>query len=262
MIDLIGRDDVPVPEEVIGELVEICHRSQIEFLVIGAAARDLVIHSQQNKEPTRATKDIDIAVAVHNNGQFLELAKKLSSKGRAPHKFTVLGVAIDVIPFGGNEIDRTVTFTDGNLFDATGIQEAHSTSVVVRMPRGTEVRVASPAALTTLKILAWSERHTDNPKDALDLATILHALSDDPFDEEVWNDDEALEATDADIFTAASYHYAQIAARPFSQDHGTAVLDVIRDPAQRQLLIRQMRSPMAEDLIDAYRRGFETGLDH
>lgn len=84
----------------------------------------------------------------------------------------MLGIEVDVVPFGGNETDRSVTFTDGAVFDATGIAEAHSTPVVVRMPQGTEVRVASPAALTALKILAWNERHADNPKDAVDLGTI------------------------------------------------------------------------------------------
>lgn len=262
MIDLTGHIDVPVSEEVLAELAEVCKESNVEMLVIGAAARDLVIHSQQQKEPIRATHDVDIAVAVRNDGQFHELSGTFARRGTAPHKFNVLGNDVDIIPFGGNETDRTVTFTDGNLLDVTGIQEAHSTSVLVRMPRGTEVQVASPAALTALKILAWHERHADNPKDGLDLAVILNALSESPFDDEVWDDDEALDATDADIITAASYHYAHIAAQPFSPHDGMGVLDIIRDPAQREVLIRHMRISLAGDLLAAYSRGFEAGLEH
>lgn len=159
--------------------------AELEFPVIGAAARDLVIHSRQRSEPTRATKDIDIAVAVRGDEDFRALTQVLDRRGRAPHKFIVHGVEVDVIAFGGNEADRAVTFSDGSVFDATGISEAHSTSVSVRFPRGTEVQVASPAALTALKILAWRERYADNPKDALDLATILTAMSESPFDDAV-----------------------------------------------------------------------------
>jgi predicted nucleotidyltransferase len=260
MIDLTGHTDVPVPEGALRELANLCRQADVEFLVIGAAARDLVIHSRQRSVPTRATTDIDIAVAVRNDEHFHRLSTRLTRKGRAPHTFIADGVEIDVIPFGGNEVDRAVTFSDGNVFDATGIAEAHSTALLVHMPQGTEVRVASPAALTALKILAWGERHADNPKDALDLATILTALSEHPFDDEVWDDEEALDATDADIFAAASYHYAKIAARPFAHSDGRKVLDILDDPVKRHLLIRQMRNALASDLIDAYARGFETGL--
>lgn len=262
MIDLTGHADVPVPEEVLAELTKICRQLDVELLVIGAAARDLVIHSQQHKDPVRATVDVDIAVAVRNDKQFFELSRMFTRKGRASHRFTVLGIDVDIVPFGGNEANRTVAFADGNLLDVTGIQEAHSTSVKVRMPQGTEVQVASPAALTALKILAWSERHTDNPKDGLDLGVILNALSECPFDDEVWDDDEALEATGADIIAAASFHYAHIAAQPFSPQDGMAVLDIIRDPAQREMLIRHMRNSFAGELLTAYCRGFEAGLGH
>src|SRR5699024_4218811 len=177
MINLTGRTDVPVPEDALRDLTALCRTAEVEFLVIGAAARDLVIHSRQRSEPTRATKDIDIAVAVRGDEDFRALAQVLDRRGRAPHKFIVHGIEIDVISFGGNEVDRSVTFSDGSVFDATGISEVHSTSVTVRFPHGTEVQAASQAALTALKILAWSERHADNPEDALDPATILTAIS-------------------------------------------------------------------------------------
>ncbi|WP_350270589.1 hypothetical protein AAFP32_03005 [Brevibacterium sp. CBA3109] len=261
MLDLTGHTDVPVPEEVLAELADVCGKSGTEMFVIGAAARDLVIHARKQTQPVRATHDVDIAVAVRTDAQFQELSQLLTRKRSAPHKFSVLGIEVDIIPFGGNESDRTVCFADGSSLDVTGIREAHSTSVLVRLPKGTEVYVASPAALTALKILAWSERHDDNPKDGLDLAVILSALSESPFDDEVWNDDDALDATDVDIISAASYHYARIAAEPFTPHDGRVVLNIIRDQAQRSTLIRNMRTPFAEDLLEAYSRGFSAGLE-
>lgn len=261
MIDLTGRTRIPVPEEVLAELSESCRVLDLEFLVVGAAARDLVIHALQDTDPVRATEDVDIAVAVHGREQFTTLTGRLSRKGNAEHTFVVLGVDVDVVPFGGIERDREVRFADDHLLDVTGLQEAHSTSTLVRMPQGTEVRVATASAQTALKILAWRDRHHDNPKDGLDLGIILAAMSSDPFVDEVWEDDEALDATDADIFAAASFHYARIAAEAFTPADGKAVGDVLNDPVQRQKLLRQMRNSLAPDLIDAYRSGFLVGLD-
>src|SRR5699024_12452267 len=116
----------------------------------------------------------------------LDLPERMAVLGgidRAAHQFSVHVFEVDVIAFGGNESARAVKFCDGSVFDATGIAEAHSTSVSVRFPRETEVQVASPAALTALKILAWRERYADNPKDALDLATIFTAMSESSFDD-------------------------------------------------------------------------------
>lgn len=169
MLDLRGHTDIPAPEEVLAELADACEKSGTEMFVIGAAARDLVIHARMQTEPVRATRDVDIAVAVRTDAQFQELSQLLTRTRSAPQKFIVLGIEVDIIPFGGNESDRTVRFADGSRLDVTGIREAHSTSVLVRLPKGTEVHVASPAALTALKILAWADRDDDNPKDGLDL---------------------------------------------------------------------------------------------
>lgn len=260
MIDLTGRTDVPVAEEVLTELAGICHGLELEFLVVGAAARDLVIHALQHNQPIRATEDIDIAVAVRVSEQFAGLTDRLTRKGNSQHKFEVLGVEVDVVPFGGIEQGRSVHFADDHLLDVNGLQEAHATSILVRMPHGTELRVASAPAQTALKVLAWRDRHHDNPKDGLDLQVILAALSEDPFVDEVWEDHTALDATDDDIIAAASYHYARRAAEAFAPIDGTAVLDTLLDAQLRPVLLRHMRSELAADLIDGYTKGFAAGL--
>lgn len=171
----------------------------------------------------------------------------------------MFGVEVDIVPFGGVEVRRRVRFADDHLLDVTGLQEAHSTSVTVRMPGGRELQVASPAMQTALKVLAWRDRHHDNPKDGLDLRVILSAMSEEPFVNEVWEDDEALNATDDDIITAASYHIARRAAAAFSPQDGQAVLDVLEDPGNRAALERDMRSMLAAELLAGYTKGFTAG---
>jgi predicted nucleotidyltransferase len=260
MIDLSGRSDVPVAEEVLAELSSLCGAMGIAFIVIGAAARDLVIHALQKSVPSRATEDIDIAVAVRLEENYTELTERLAPKGRSRHRFEILGIDVDIVPFGGIEQDRSIRFGDDHLLDVTGLREAHETSVRVRMPRGTELRVASAPAQTALKILAWRDRHLVNPKDGLDLKTILTALSQAPFDDEVWEDDEALEAARHDIVIAAAHHHARKAAAPFTPDDGAAVLEILDDARLRSLLERHMRGALASEMLDGYRRGFAAGL--
>lgn len=127
------------------------------------------------------------------------------------------------------------------------------------MPQGTEIRVASAPAQSALKVLAWRDRHTANPKVGLDLRVILAALSEAPFDDEVWADDEALDKTDYDIVAAASYHYAHLAAEAFTPVDGRAVLDTLHDAQLAPVLLRHMRSEFASDLLEGYRKGFAAG---
>lgn len=261
MIDLTGRTDIPVAEEVLAELASLCGELELEFIVVGAAARDLVIHALQRTDPIRATEDIDIGVAVRIGEQFTELADRLTRKGTSAHKFEVLGIEVDVVPFGEIEQGREVRFADDHHLDVNGLQEAHATSVPVRMPRGTELRVASAPAQSALKVLAWRDRHTANPKDGIDLRVILNALAEAPFVDEVWADDEALDSTDYDIVAAASYHYAHLAAEAFAPVDGQAVLDTLRDARLTPVLLRHMRSEFAPDLLEGYRKGFAAGLE-
>lgn len=164
IIDLTGRTDVPVAEEVLFELADVCAALGLEFLVVGAAARDLTIHALQASAPVRATEDIDIAVAVHTGEDFAHLSERLELRVTPLHRFEVLGVEVDIVPFGGLEVRRQVRFADDHLLDVTGLHEAHSTSVTVRLPGGRELQVASPAMQTALKILAGGIGITTTPK--------------------------------------------------------------------------------------------------
>lgn len=100
LIDLSGREDVPVPEEVIAALLERSEVTGLQVLVVGAAARDLVIHAQLKERPARSTLDVDIAVAVGGDGDFTEFCAPFERIGGSEHAFRVCGAEVDVVPFG------------------------------------------------------------------------------------------------------------------------------------------------------------------
>lgn len=257
-LDLTGRDDIPVPEAVVAELAGRARRAGLDILVIGAAARDLVVHAPIRTTTTRATLDVDIAVAVGGPGEVSALTAGLDRVRGSEHTFTVLGVEVDVVPFGGLERDRKVRFPDGNQLDVNGIAEALRTSVEVVLPAGTTVRVASLPAQAVLKVLAWRDRRFDSTKDARDLHDILSAASEGPYEDETWDDEVALSATDSDIVRAGPFRAGSLAAAPFDDAGAAAVLEVMGNAALRAVLAKDMGAPSSRDKLDAFFEGFRS----
>ncbi|WP_134774384.1 hypothetical protein [Ornithinimicrobium flavum] len=258
-VDLSAAEALPVPVDVLRELTERAERLDLTMLVIGAAARDLVVHAVTQQPVVRATLDVDIAVAVDREG--LEgFTRGLHPVRNSDHKVRVLGVEVDVVPFGPMERDRHVELDDGHLLDVTGLAEAAATAVVVNLPNAVTVHVASLPGQAALKVLAWRDRHLKSAKDALDLRHILEASAESPYVEEAWEDAEALARSDYAIDVAAAFRTGRLAALPFDPLHGGAVLKVLDAPPQAARLASQMGSLTSPQLLGAFAAGFRTGL--
>jgi len=258
-LDLTGHD-LPVDESVIAELVTRAMRVGLDILVIGAAARDLVIHSVVEQKMPRVTLDVDVAVAVGGHGDLESFVAGLRHSPIGTHTYAVHGVPVDVVPFGAIEHERHVSFSDEHELDVTGIAEALQTSVEVTLPAGTRVKVASLPAQAVLKVLAWRDRRFDSTKDARDLQTILAASSVGPYGDEAWEDKMALEATDYDIILAGPCCAGRLAAGPFDDRSAARVLAVLDDVSAHARLARDMDSPSSSDMLRAFTRGFRTGV--
>lgn len=259
-MDLSAAEALPVPVEVLRELTERAERLGLTMLVIGAAARDLVVHAVTKQHVVRATLDLDVAVAVDREG-FAEFTRGLQPVRDSDHKVRVLGMEVDVVPFGPMERDRRVELNDGHVLDVNGLAEAAATAVVVNLPSGVTVHVASLPAQAALKVLAWRDRHLKSTKDALDLRHILEASAESPYVEAAWEDAEALARFDYAIELAAAYRTGRLAALPFDPLHGGAVLKVLDDPEQAARLASQMGSLTSPHLVDAFATGFRSGLE-
>lgn len=257
-VDLSDVPDLPVPHEVLRELSDRATRHGIEMLVIGAAARDLVVYAPTERSK-RATVDVDVAIAV-DRMQFERFTRGWERVRESEHKFKVLGVEVDVVPFGPMELCRTVELNDGHRLDVNGLAEAARTAVLVLLRDGLEIKVASLPAQAALKILAWRDRHHDNPKDGQDLGEILRAAAEGRHAEETWGDDQALDWADHDIYTAAAYRAGRVAAEPFAEEDGRQVLAVLEDETLAEKLARRMGGTGSQELLDAFAAGFRVGL--
>jgi predicted nucleotidyltransferase len=152
------------------------------LLLVGAAARDILLVHAHGIAMQRATEDTDLALAVRDWKAFLRVRKALLASGT----FTAEGPAqrlwfgdqrLDIMPFGGVERpDRSIAWPPEGVevMNVRGLTEALATAVVVRLAGGVSIDVACLPALALLKIWAWEDRKYTTPgKDASDLWMFL-----------------------------------------------------------------------------------------
>jgi predicted nucleotidyltransferase len=156
----------------------------VEYLVVGATARDLVMHYGYGARIQRATRDIDFAIQIANWVEFEEIKNRLTEHGfksgqSLQRMVSPTGMPVDLVPFG--------TIADMNLniqwppsgeveMDVTGFVDAHNAAVqmIIQNDPLIQVPVASPQGLALLKLVAWDDRTSElRTKDAKDMAYLL-----------------------------------------------------------------------------------------
>jgi len=230
-LDLSTRTDLPVPDEMLREMLSRADQCGVQLLVVGAAARDLLISGVTRSAPARATSDVDLAVAVQSWADVDCLTAGLKQARGGAHTFTVLDVDVDVIPFGAIEhADRTIMWANDQAMNVLGFQEALAEAVPVTLPGGGDVLVASLSAQAVLKLFAWQDRHhAVDDRDAIDLRAILGASSQGPYLDELYEtEDQLLQRYDFDPLLAGAARAGREAARCMSGEALTAAIDIIR----------------------------------
>ena len=183
LLDISGK---PSPFEV--EIFDTIHQAVsqlgIPFLVVGASARDLVLHHAHGVEIIRATGDIDFAVQVESWDAFLALKtalldKRFKESDQKQRLISPYGIPVDIVPFGAIEDDSAkISWPPENDIEmhVLGFHEAceHADIVRVRDHPALDIPVVTMAGLSILKIIAWTNRTPDlRKKDAIDLLYLL-----------------------------------------------------------------------------------------
>jgi predicted nucleotidyltransferase len=151
-----------------------------------------------------------------------------------------------------------------------GFEEAMKSSVDALLPSGQQVAVVSLPMLAVLKILAWSERRTIEPrKDASDLMLILQNYLDAGNSERLYSETgQLLESPDFDYERAGSW-LAGKDAMAIIQEHGPkanriekairSTLAAETDPSGSLCLIGELSVPDPErslQILSAFLSGF------
>lgn len=251
--DASMRTDLGVPFDVLADLIAYVREHTDRCVVIGAVARDLLASGAGGLPAARATKDVDIAIAVPAMSDYAALGELSLDRTHPHHRFR--GVPVDVLPFGPVERGRRVLFDNDHELDVTGLAEACASSVQVRLPGGTDVPVASLPAQSALKLLAWRDRgNASHRKDALDLLMILRAASSGVFEADVF-EDPAFEACGYDLLVTGARRLGRQVVSILGAEARADVEAVLEHHEGRAELARSMEGVVAAELLDAYRAG-------
>lgn len=277
-IDLAANYDLAFLAELVADLRAAA--PNWEPLVVGAMARDLLLHYTHKIPVGRATEDIDLAFAVADweNFNALRTAMLLSALFE-PHKSLAHRLShrqrywVDLIPFGGLERqDGSIAWPPRGeqVMTVIGYREALASAINIMLPQGQRVLVVSLPMLAVLKVFAWSERHLVAPrKDAADLVLIIKSYLDAGQHDRLYDDaPHLLEHNDFDYERAGAWLAGRDAARTidtFGSDptnlHQLISTIVTRevDPEGPLRLVGEVGGPEAENvrrLLAAFLSGF------
>ncbi|MFJ2835734.1 nucleotidyl transferase AbiEii/AbiGii toxin family protein [Nocardia sp. NPDC087230] len=243
--------EIALAAAVLLELDAAAARAGIEFLVVGATARNMVARSITGSTPARATRDVDIAVVVADWSEVRRLGEMFGGRQELAHRFEIDGVPVDVIPCGAIESPaRTVAWPNDFTMHTLGFREAFRSSQSVLLPGPFAVRIPSVAAQVLLKLVAWYDRHWDSTKDAIDLRTMLEWTDTGPLLERMYEENaDIVELYDYDV-TLAGAHGIGKAIRGLLDR--SALAQVSRLLADRQLQVR-----LAGDMQGVFNRSLQ-----
>lgn len=216
----VDRPIDPVTEAILVEMDTVAKTNNIQHLLVGATARDILLTHVYGLEVSRATKDVDFAVAVKDWDQFETLCSGLVARKtfKKDHKAmqrlfyqgqdSQFDYLIDLVPFG----DLTQGSTEiawppdmQSIMSVAGFEEALATAELVEITPALTQKVVSIAGLAILKIIAWSDRGIANPKDAQDLAIIMQGYTNAGNFDRVFDIDGVIEMADYDPDMAGIY---------------------------------------------------------
>ena len=196
----------------------------IPYLVIGATARDIILHHGYGAAIERGTRDIDFGIQVQNWDQFEQLKEHLLKNGFTPVQTKVHQLVttvpngesweIDIIPFGniagdGNSITWPPQHDIG--MSVTGFNEAfkHALDVEIANNPNLNIKVASPAGMLLLKLISWLEReHSVRRKDAMDIFYLTRHYSKIPDIADSLYEDDFMDAQNYDEHKASTMKLA------------------------------------------------------
>lgn len=196
----------------------------IPYLVIGATARDIILHHGYGAAIERGTRDIDFGIQVQNWDQFEQLKEHLLKNGFTPVQTKVHQLVttvpngesweIDIIPFGNIAGDgNSITWPPQHdiRMSVTGFNEAfkHALDVKITNNPNLNIKVASPAGMLLLKLISWLEReHSVRRKDAMDIFYLTRHYSKIPDIADSLYEDDFMDAQNYDEHKASTMKLA------------------------------------------------------
>lgn len=163
LLDLTEQLD-PETIDTLSDVHDVATQLDIPYIIVGATARDLILHHGYGAAVQRTTSDIDFAIQVDSWASFETVKQSLCLRHFAettmPHRLANSGgKPIDIVPFGtAMQTDSTIAWPpDGDvIMNVMRFQEAcdHAQTVVVRQTPYLACPVVTPEGFAILKFIA------------------------------------------------------------------------------------------------------------
>ena len=271
---LTPRPDHPIEQStcsVIRDVGNAVNKLGLDFFLVGATARIILLENVFGLHTGRATRDIDFAFAVENWDQFHEIKNCLTSLSQfeevagAAHRLickpanVACRFIVDLIPFGRLESRKNTIAWPPDMsvmMNVAGFRDAHASAVSVEVETGIVIPIASIPGLVILKFFAWVDRGRKDPKDALDIVTLLRQYINAGNQDRVYEDTSTLEAVEYDIELAGAWLIGKDAFAVSSPETRRELTSLFTELSLIERLQDDMSRafPVREDALDYSKR--------
>ena len=265
-LNIAGKID-PRTVATIAAVARVITELGMPYVIVGATARDLILHHGHGANLQRATQDVDFAIEVPDWPAFEAVKEQLCAQGfqatKASHRLVdSAGGVIDIVPFGHIQDERaTIAWPPSGEIEMNvlGFQEACDHAQWVRLQEDPvlDVPVATPAGLTLLKLIAWTDRSVDlRRKDAVDLGYLLSTYEQIPDVRDALYEDEntaIMEGYDWDLSLAAA-HLLGRHARAIARSDTQRRIAHLADEELELLNLDRLAEEMCEQAGNQYER--------
>lgn len=215
LLNISGKVD-PRICEVFDSVNRVLSELKIPYIVVGATARDLVLHHGHGAKIQRATDDVDFAIEVPDWNAFAIIKNTLCEKGfretKAQHRLlSPAEMVVDIVPFGDVEDEEySIAWPPKGetTMNVLGFKEACDNAEWLRIQEEPvlDMPVATPVGMSLLKIISWADRAIElRNKDAKDIAYLLSTYELIPeVKDTLYSEEQILETYDWDVMQAGA----------------------------------------------------------
>ena len=257
--------------EVYSQINQIAVALDIPMLIVGATARDIILVHGFGASIERGTRDVDFGIEVQSWQHYHALQQALQQAGFAAdpqkvHRFSTHDSAgmpweIDLIPFGNvSDPQGQILWppADDITMTVLGFAEAYATGwdIILTGNLRFALKVASPAGILLLKLIAWIERGQEfQGKDASDIYYLIRHYSKIPSVYGLLHDEGYMAVQDYDDIKASAMKLAdevQAMAHPLTLTY--LRIQLLDDAVKRERLVSDIakHSRIEYENVDSY----------
>ncbi|HNW70736.1 MAG TPA: nucleotidyl transferase AbiEii/AbiGii toxin family protein [Bacteroidales bacterium] len=174
--------DQPLLKPLLEVLIGFFNSIDTKFFVIGATARDMIMDAHSEKS-SRATRDLDIAIAIPDWKKYADIEegllklKDFQKDNSQKQRFSYQGFyTLDIVPFGDiMKLDDKIFWPpdEQTAMSVLGFDDVSKATIEITIDEHLTLNAASLPGIFLLKIVAWKERHLMKKDDADDIGFIL-----------------------------------------------------------------------------------------